>query len=83
MDNQNSGRFSTTNNDENLVKVKTLLVSDRRLSVQLIFEQLNLPKTNVVTGTLRMRKVNAKLVQKVLTDERKDRLVNMCQEIFD
>lgn len=73
----------TANNDENLVTVKNLLVSDRRLSVQLMFKQLNLQKTIVATETLGMRKVNAKLVQKVLTDERKQRLVNMCQEIFD
>ena len=80
-DDQRSGRPAMSKSDENLVKVKNLLSSDRRLSVRMISEFLNLPKTDVheiVTENLGIRKVCAKLVPKVLTDELKDRRVNMC-----
>ena len=46
-DDQRSGRPSTNKSDENLLKVKNLLNSDRRLSVRMMSELLNLPKTTV------------------------------------
>ena len=46
-DDQRSGRPSTNKSDENLLKVKNLLGSDRRLRVRMMSELLNLPKTTV------------------------------------
>ena len=64
-DDQRSERPSTSKSDENLVKMKNLLSSDRRLNERMICELWNLPKTSVhkiVTENLGMRKVCAKLV---------------------
>ena len=84
-DDEPSGRPSTSKSNENLVKVKNLLSSDGKLSVRMISEHLNLQKTTVhviVTKNLGIRKVCAKLVPKVLTDEPKDRCVKTCQKLF-
>ncbi|XP_011858412.1 PREDICTED: putative uncharacterized protein FLJ37770 [Vollenhovia emeryi] len=85
-DAQRSGRTSTTKSDENVARVKTLLNSDRRLSLSLISEELGIAKTQVyeiVTENLAMRKVCAKLVPRVLTDEQKETRARICQENLD
>ena len=46
-DDKRSGRPSSSKSSENLVKVKNVLSSDRRLSVRMIFKLLNLPKSTV------------------------------------
>ncbi|KAJ8939136.1 hypothetical protein NQ318_010891 [Aromia moschata] len=57
--------------DDNVKHVRDLLNTDRRLSVRLISETLDITKTivhEIVSESLGMRKVCAKLVPKVLTD---------------
>lgn len=71
-ENQNPGRSSTTKYDENSVNTKNVFNIDCRLSVRMISEHLNFSKTTVhkmVTENLGKRKIFAKLVPKVLTDE--------------
>lgn len=85
-DKDRSGRPSTSSSDENVSKVKELLESDHRLSLRLIAEELNMCKStvhNIVTENLNMRKVCAKLVPKVLSDEQKQRRVDVCREMVE
>ncbi|XP_029163429.1 protein GVQW3-like [Nylanderia fulva] len=73
-DEARSGRPSTSRTDDNVTRVRDLLNKDRRMSVRLMSEQLNLPKTDVhriVSEDLAMRKICAKLVPKVLSDAQK------------
>lgn len=71
-DDPRSGRPSTSQIDKNVSRVRNLLNVDRRMSIRLLADTLNIPKTvvhRIVTEELNMRKVCAKLVPKLLTDE--------------
>ena len=84
-DDERSGRPSTSRNDENLAKVRQVLNSDRRLSVRLIAEMVNLNHETVhqlVTEDLMMRKVCAKLVPKVLSDDQRARRLAVSEEML-
>lgn len=62
VDEPRAGRPSTSTTDDNLARGRDLLNSDRRLSVWMIAETLNIPKTIVhelMTDKLDMRKVCA------------------------
>jgi len=85
-DEQRIGRPSTSHTLDNVVKVKAVLDSDRRLSVRLIADQVGLPKSivhEIVTTELQMRKVWANLVPKVLTHEQKESRVLISRELLD
>ena len=71
-DNSRSGRPSTSRTDENLNRVRDGLNQDGRLGGCLIADTLSLSKSSVnriVTKDLKMRKVCAELVPKVLKDD--------------
>ncbi|MBZ5797389.1 hypothetical protein K8353_45980, partial [Burkholderia contaminans] len=85
-DENRAGRPSTSSSDDNVKRVRDLLNTDRRLSVRLIYKTLDITKTivhEIVSESLGMRKVCAKLVPKVLTDDQKARRVETCQELLD
>jgi len=85
-DEPRSGRPSTARTDDNVKRVRDVLNSDRRLSIQVIADTLKLSTTAVhgtVTKDFHMRKVCAKLVPKVLTDEQKQLRVARCQELLE
>ena len=74
-DEPQTGRPTTSKTDVNVEQVKSLVRSDRRLTIRLIAEQLNLNKStvhDVLKNNLQMRKVSAKLVSKNLTVQQKD-----------
>jgi predicted transcriptional regulator len=57
---------------EDVEKVRKLVRSDRRLSVQMMAEELNLDRETVrkiLTEDLEMRKVLAKMVPRILSDD--------------
>ncbi|KAJ8958044.1 hypothetical protein NQ318_002051 [Aromia moschata] len=81
-DENRAGRPSTSSSDDNVKRVRDLLNTYRRLSVRLISETLDITKTivhEIVSESLGMRKVCAKLEPKVLTDDQKARRVETCQ----
>ncbi|XP_046391486.1 protein GVQW3-like [Ischnura elegans] len=85
-DEARSGRPSTSRTDNNVTRVRDLLNKDCRMSVRLMAEQLNLPKTDVngiVSEDLSMRKICAKLVPKVLSDAQKQQRVEVCNELLE
>lgn len=85
-DETRSGRPATTLLDENVDRVRAVLAKDRRLTVRMIGEEINLSKTvvhRIITEKLNMRKICAKLVPQVLTDDQKENRVFICQELLD
>nr|QXJ78552.1 putative DD34D transposase [Schlechtendalia chinensis] len=80
------GRPLTTTINETVVRVRELLNTDRRLSVRLVSQTLNIPKSTVheiVMNNLQMQKVWVKLVPKVLTDNQRSRRLETCQELWN
>lgn len=85
-DEPRSGRPKTARTDENVDRVRKVLRSDRRLSIQQIAGTLHMSTFavhGIVTEDLQMRKVCAKLVPKVLTEDQKKLRVLRCQELLD
>jgi len=85
-DDDRSGRPSTSKTDESVEKVRKILTGDRRLSVRMIAELSDIPKTvvhRILTEDLQMRKVCAKMVPKILTDDMKNTRVQKCQELLE
>ncbi|XP_072650806.1 protein GVQW3 [Canis lupus baileyi] len=75
-DDARSGRPVTHRTDENIQKVKDLVCSNRRLTVRMIAEELNLDKETVrliLKENLNMRKVSAKVMSGILKEEPKPR----------
>jgi len=71
-DNARSGRPSTSNGNENINCVHSLMLSDRRLTVRMIAEELGMGNSSIhtiLTEHLEMKKVCAKIVPKLLTPE--------------
>ncbi|GFX40691.1 uncharacterized protein TNCV_1218141 [Trichonephila clavipes] len=69
-DEPRSGRPSVSKTAENVVRVRDLVRSDRRLTVRMIGEELNLNHTTVhqiLSNEFKMRKICAKMVPKNLS----------------
>ncbi|GFV95908.1 protein GVQW3 [Trichonephila clavipes] len=69
-DEPRSGRPSVSKTAEYVIRVRDILRSDRRLTVKMIGEELNLNRTTVhqiLTNELKMRKICAKMVPKNLS----------------
>jgi len=80
-DDARSGHPSTSSGNENIYHVLSLMLSDHRLTVRMIAEELGLGKTSVhtiLTEHLEMKKVCAKIVPKLLTPEQKLRWKECC-----
>ncbi|XP_041349487.1 protein GVQW3-like [Gigantopelta aegis] len=83
-DDQKSGRPKTTKTDENIRKVQKLVRSDRRLTIRMMAEMLSMNKElirKILIEDLSMRKVCAKMVPKLLTDEQKQKRVDICTDL--
>ena len=78
-DDPKSGRLSTSRTEANIERVKELIRSEAN-------EQLGLDKESVrsiLVDDLGMRKICAKMVPRLLTDDQKTRRVNACQDVLD
>ncbi len=65
------------------MRVLAALEEARRKEIRMIAGELGLPKSsvhNILTQNLGMKKVCAKIVPRVLTDEQKERRIACCQE---
>ncbi|XP_033221176.1 protein GVQW3-like [Belonocnema kinseyi] len=85
-DEQRSGRPTTARTDANVERVQKLLDTDHRLGIRQIADTLDISTFavhGIITQDLAMRKVCAKLVPKVLTQEEKDLRVLRCQELLE
>ncbi|XP_033213770.1 protein GVQW3-like [Belonocnema kinseyi] len=85
-DEQLSERPITARTDANVERVQKLLDTDHRLGIRQIADTLDISTFavhGIITQDLAMRKVCAKLIPKVLTQEQKDLRVLRCQELFE
>jgi hypothetical protein len=83
-DDERTGRPKTHQTDENMEKVRKLVCSDRRLSVQMMAEELNLGRETVrkiLNEDLGMRKVSAKMVLRILSDDQKQQQHDVCSDL--
>ncbi|XP_035209897.1 protein GVQW3-like [Stegodyphus dumicola] len=81
-DDERSGRASISKTNQNVSRVKGSLNIDRRFSIRMIADELSIPQTQVfeiVTESSVMRKVCAKLVPRVLSEEQKANRKAICE----
>ena len=85
-DDHRSGRPSTSRTDENVERVRQKVRSDRRLTVRMIADELGMNSVRVwktFTEDLGMRKIYAKMIPRLLNEGRKERRVQVCQDILE
>lgn len=85
-DNSRTGRPVTCRTEENIERVRHALLKDRRLTVRMIAEELSISKDTVwtiITEDLEMRKVCAKMVPKILTDDQKEKRLSNCKDVVE
>jgi len=85
-DEPRAGRHSTSKTDDNVERVRSLVRSDRRLTLCMISSELNLNRFTVhqiLTLDLDTRKVCAKMVPKNLTTEQKAYRKVVCLDLLD
>ena len=85
-DKPHAGRPSTSKTDDNVERARSLVRSDRRLTLRMISSELNLNRFTIhqiLTQDLDMRKVCAKIVPKNLTTEQKVCRRDVCLDLLD
>ena len=76
-----AGRPSTSKMDDNVERVRSLVRSDRRLTLRMINSELNL-NHQILTQDLDMRKVCTKMVPKILMTEQKANQRDVCLDFW-
>ena len=74
-DEQRSGRPSATRTGDNTAWVRELVRSDRRLTVKMLADEINMNRETVrliLTEELGIRKICAKMVPRNLTEQQRD-----------
>jgi len=85
-DDHRSERPSTSRTEENVLRVREKVRSDRRLAVRLIADELDMNSERVwriSTEDLEMRKICAKIVPRLLNEGQKERRVQVCRDILE
>jgi len=83
--NARSGHPSTARTDENVEAVRCLLAEDRRTTLQVTADRLNIGKETVhqiVTEDLGRRKLWVRFVPHTLTSEQKQEHIVYCQDLL-
>ena len=84
-DDPRSGRPLTSKTEENVERVRQKVCNDHRLTLRMIANELSMNSERVwsiITEELGMRKICAKMVPRLFTDEQKERRVEVCQDIL-
>ncbi|KAJ4441085.1 hypothetical protein ANN_10935 [Periplaneta americana] len=77
-----SGHPSTGRDDENIAKIKRAIDEDRRKTIDEVSEQTNLSWITVqriLTKDLHMRRVSAKFVPRLFTDDQRENHMRVCR----
>ena len=85
-DDPRSGRPSTSRTADNIECVKQVVRADRRLTLRMIAEELSINKDivwSIITENLKMCKVCAKMVPKLLSKDQKQKRVTVCHDIIE
>ena len=84
-DDDRPGRPRRAVTDDNIQKVRDVVRKDRRLGVQAVAEEVNLGRESVrriLKEKLNMRKVCAKMLPKLLSDEQKEISKELCLDLL-
>lgn len=85
-DDSRSGRPSTSTDNHHVAKVNTLIRSNRRLTIREVAEECDISFGScqeILTEKLQMRRVAAKFVPKVLTEDQKGHRVVCSEELLE
>jgi len=80
-----SGRPSTLTNDDHVERVRAMILGNRRLTVRVVADEVGIRIGSChqfFTEKLQMRRVIAKLVPRLLTDDQKENRVEISQELL-
>jgi DNA-binding Lrp family transcriptional regulator len=79
-------RISTSKTEDNVVKVREVIRSNRRLTVREVAEEVSISKTvchEILTENLGMHRIAAKFVPRLLTDDQKQNRADVTKELLD
>lgn len=85
-DEARSGRPIQVRTDTNAQRVRTLIRQDRRLTIRMLADELNINRETVrkiLTEDFAMKKLCAKMVPKNLSDEQKAHRLNIAQDLLE
>jgi AraC-like DNA-binding protein len=80
------GRPSTSTNDDHVERVPAVIRENRRLTVREFANEVGISIGSchqIFTEKLQMRRVSAKCVPRLLTDDEKENRVEISQELLD
>jgi len=79
------GRPSTSTNDDHVKRVLAMISGNRRVTVREVVDEVGIGIGSchqIFTEKLQMRHVSAKFVPRLLTDDQKEKLVEISQELL-
>jgi len=81
-----SGRPSTSRNEEMIAKVRTIVRNKRRLTVREIADDCGISVGScdaILTNNLHMKRVWAKSVPRLLTDDQREQRQTIARDLFE
>ena len=85
-DDPKSGRPSSSTDDDHIEKVRSVIRENRRLTIREVSEEVGICKSSchtILTEKLKMHRVAAKFVPRLLTEEQKQNRISVSQELLD
>ena len=85
-DDPKSGRPSSSTGDDQIGKVRSVIRENRRLTIREVSEEVGICKSSchaILTEKIKMHRVAAKFVPRLLTEEQKQNRVSVSQELLD
>ena len=85
-DDERSGRPSTSTDDPHIDEISTLVRANRRLTVRELAEKCGISVGschNILTEELKMHRVAAKFVPRLMTSDQQAHCVQVCQDLLD
>ena len=85
-DDERSGRPSISTDDPHIDEINTLVRANRRLTVRELAEECAISVDSchhILTEELKMRRVAAKFVTRLMTSDQQAHRVQVCQDLLD
>ena len=85
-DDERSGRPSTSTDDPHIDEINTLVRANRRLTVRELAEECGISVGSchhILTEKLKMHRVAAKFVPRLMTSDQQAHRVQVCQDLLD
>jgi len=84
-DDTRSGRPSSLRNEDNVVRIRDMIMKDRTVTVRMLADALHINKSTchqILREDLGKRKLNARLVPHALTHDQKDVRASICADLL-